>query len=93
MLHKIDLKQKYGNSHISVLYPGLSLGIADSGIGSIGRIDQANIQGSTTLKMHPHSNDEILSYFRTGEAIHNDSKGIREMISRKKLMLMKARYT
>lgn len=90
MLHKINLNQKYGNSHISILYPGLSMGIGDSGIGSIGRIDQANIHGSTTIKMHPHSNDEILSYFRTGKAIHTDSKGIRETVSRKKLMLMKA---
>jgi redox-sensitive bicupin YhaK (pirin superfamily) len=90
MIQKIDLSQKYGNSHISILYPGHSLGIGDSGIGSIGRIDQADIQGGTTIKMHPHSNDEILSYFRLGKAIHTDSAGITETISRKKLMLMKA---
>ncbi len=90
MIQKIDLSQKFGNSHISILYPGYSLGINDSGIGSIGRIDQANIQGGTTIKMHPHINDEILSYFRVGTAIHTDSSGITETISRKKLMLMKA---
>lgn len=90
MIHKIDLSQKYGNSHISILYPGQSLGINDSGIGSIGRIDQADIQDGTTIKMHPHSNDEILSYFRIGNVIHTDSAGTTETISRKKLMLMKA---
>jgi redox-sensitive bicupin YhaK (pirin superfamily) len=90
MIQKIDLSQKYGNSHISILYPGQSFGINDSGIGSIGRIDQADIQGGTTIKMHPHINDEILSYFRVGKVIHTDSAGITETISRKKLMLMKS---
>lgn len=90
MIHKIDLSHKYGNSHISILYPGQTLGISDSGIGSIGRIDQADIQGGTTIKMHPHSNDEILSYFRIGKVIHTDSAGITATIGRKKLMLMKA---
>jgi quercetin 2,3-dioxygenase len=90
MLHKIALSEKYGNDHISILYPGIFLDSKDSGIGSIGRIDQANIQGGTTIKMHPHVNDEILSYFRLGKAVHTDSAGITETISRKKLMLMKA---
>lgn len=90
MIQKIDLSQKIGNSHISILYPGQLLDINDSGIGSIGRIDQANIQGGITIKMHPHINDEILSYFRVGKAIHTDSAGITETVSRKKLMLMKA---
>ncbi|MDX2188310.1 MAG: pirin family protein [Bacteroidota bacterium] len=90
MIQKIDLMQKYGNSHISILYPGHALGLNDSGIGSIGRIDQADIHSGTTIKMHPHINDEILSYFRVGKAIHTDSAGITETISRKKLMLMKA---
>lgn len=90
MLKKIDLSQKLGTSHISILYPGQSLGWKDSGLGSIGRIDQANINGGTTIKMHPHINDEILSYFRTGRVVHHDSAGITETISRKKLMLMKA---
>jgi hypothetical protein len=81
---------KYGNSHISILYPGSSLATGDSGIGSIGRIDQADIHGGTTIRMHPHSNDEILSYFRTGTVIHTDSAGLTETLSRSKLMLMKA---
>lgn len=90
MLHKVTLSQKFGNSHIAILYPGKVIGHSDSGIGSIGRIDQANIHSGTTIKMHPHSNDEILSYFRTGNVVHTDSSGATARISRKKLMLMKA---
>jgi quercetin 2,3-dioxygenase len=90
MIQKIDLSKKYGNSHISMLYPGDAIGLSDTGIGSIGRIDQADIHGGTTIKMHPHANDEILSYFRLGKVIHTDSASTTETISRKKLMLMKA---
>lgn len=90
MIRKLDLSMKYGNSHIAVLYPGQPLGMGDSGIGSIGRIDQADIHGGTTIKMHPHINDEILSYFRTGKVVHTDSAGLTETLTRSKLMLMKA---
>ncbi len=90
MLIKIDHSQKYGNDHISILYPGIPLGGHDTGIGSIGRIDHANIQEGTTIKMHPHVNDEILSYFRIGKVVHTDSQGITETIGNDKLMLMKA---
>ncbi|MDX2282770.1 MAG: pirin family protein [Bacteroidia bacterium] len=90
MTTKLDLAMKHGNRHISMLYPGQPLGLGDSGIGSIGRIDQADIQGGTTIRMHPHRNDEILSYFRTGKVVHTDSAGTTEIISRNKLMLMKA---
>jgi redox-sensitive bicupin YhaK (pirin superfamily) len=40
--------------------------------------------------MHPHINDEILSYFRTGKAEHSDSEGFVKMIGKNTLMLMKA---
>ncbi len=88
MILKIDNRQKYGNNHIAILYPGESLDLKDTGIGSIGRIDHAQIKGATTIKMHPHSNDEILSYFRVGNAKHIDSEGYSEIIGRNKLMLM-----
>jgi len=90
MLLKIDHQQKLGNAHISILYPGKVLGNTDTGIGSIGRIDQAHIGAGATIKMHPHVNDDILSYFRTGKVQHTDSAGITELISRNKLMLMKS---
>ncbi len=91
MLKKIADSQKAGNAHIRILYPGLVMeNSTDSGLGAIGRIDHAIIPGDTTIKMHPHANDEILSYFRTGYAIHTDSEGFTAKIDRHKLILMKA---
>ncbi len=90
MIFKIDNLKKFGNNHISIMYPGTSIGLNDSGIGSIGRIDHAKIMGATTIKMHPHKNDEILSYFRVGNAQHIDSENYSEIIGRNNLMLMNA---
>lgn len=90
MLKKLDNSIKSGNAHISILYPGLVLSENDTGYYSIGRIDQAHIQGGAVIKMHPHINDEILSYFRTGRVKHTDSEGFTEYITPNRLMLMKA---
>lgn len=91
MIGKIGNDKKAGNPRIKILYPGVAIkGSNDSGIASLGRIDHANIPGGTTIKMHPHINDDILSYFRTGYAVHTDSEGFEATISRNKLMLMKA---
>jgi redox-sensitive bicupin YhaK (pirin superfamily) len=90
MLQKINRSVFMGNGPIKILYPGLVVSNSDTGIGSIGRIDHPEIHGRTTIPMHPHVNDEILSYFRTGIAKHKDSEGFVETIGKKKLMLMKA---
>jgi quercetin 2,3-dioxygenase len=90
MITKIGLNQKRGNSHIQVMYPGEVLQNGDTGLGTLGRIDQANIHSGTTIKMHPHINDDILSYFRVGNVKHTDSANFTEHIGRDKLMLMKA---
>ncbi len=90
MIHKIGIDKKVGNSKICILYPGSILSGDDTGLGTIGRIDHANIPGGITIKMHPHSNDDILSYFRTGKAIHTDSQHNTAEVSRNKLMLMQA---
>lgn len=90
MLHKIDNSKKYGNSHISILAPGFELTDNDSGYYSIGRIDQAHIHPGVVIKMHPHVNDDILSYFRSGKVKHTDSEGFTEYITPTKLMLMRA---
>ncbi len=91
MIKKIENDKKVGNAHIKILYPGSVIENSnDSGLGSIGRIDHANIGGNVTIKMHPHINDDILSYFRTGHAVHTDSEGFQATVSRSKLMLMKA---
>ena len=90
MLTKIDNSKKAGNSHIAILYPGLDLTDNDTGYYSIGRIDHANIGAGAVIKMHPHINDDILSYFRTGKVKHTDSEGFEEFITPGRLMLMKA---
>lgn len=90
MIQKIDQSAFLGNGPIKIFYPGLNISNSDSGIGSIGRIDHPEFHGRTTIPMHPHVNDEILSYFRTGKADHKDSEGFVETIGNKKLMLMKA---
>jgi redox-sensitive bicupin YhaK (pirin superfamily) len=90
MIKKIDSSSFMGNGPIKMLYPGLMISEADSGIGSIGRIDHPEFHGNTVIKMHPHINDEILSYFRTGKAEHTDSEGFEKTIGAKTLMLMKA---
>lgn len=90
MLQKIDESVMAGGGPIKVLYPGLKTQKRDTGIGSIGRIDHAYFKGNHVVPMHPHVNDEILSYFRSGKTEHRDSEGIVEFIGKNKLMLMKA---
>jgi redox-sensitive bicupin YhaK (pirin superfamily) len=90
MVQKINNTMFVGNGPIKILYPGLAISKTDTGIGSIGRIDHPEFYGNTVIKMHPHINDEILSYFRTGKAEHKDSEGFVGNIGKNKLMLMKA---
>lgn len=90
MLYKITNDARRGLGPIRILYPGAAISALDSGIGSIGRIDHAMFKGKQTIKMHPHVNDEILSYFREGTVEHLDSEGYRDTVGGKRLMLMKA---
>lgn len=90
MIKKIGNEQKTGNGPIKICYPGIIWNNIDSGIGTIGRIDHAIIGAGNTIKMHPHSNDEILSYFRSGIVKHTDSEGFSANITPSKMMLMKA---
>lgn len=90
MLQKIDNRQKKGSAHIKILYPGAAIGLADTGMATIGRIDQAALPAGSFIAMHPHINDEILSYFRSGKVQHTDSTGFSEHITPSRLMLMKA---
>ncbi|WP_343306743.1 pirin family protein [Chitinophaga niabensis] len=90
MLQKINKALFVGSGPIRILYPGRVNSVTDTGIGSIGRIDHPEIHGNPVIKLHPHINDEILSYFRTGEAEHTDSEGYVRMIGKNTLMLMKA---
>jgi quercetin 2,3-dioxygenase len=78
---------------LEILYPGLTFGEDDSGIGAIGRIDRARIHPGHTIAMHPHRDDEILTYVRVGSMLHKDTVGHREEIRPARLMMMNAGHT
>lgn len=89
MLQKIS-GSDFDKGFITILYPGSAVSDNETGIGSIGRIDHPGSSSNLLVAMHPHVNDEILSYFRTGKCEHKDSEGFIETIGGNKLMLMKA---
>jgi len=82
-----------GGFGIDILHPGLRLDGNDSGIGAIGRIDHANIGAGTVVRMHPHRDDEILSYMRSGTMIHRDTVGNEEALTNRRMMMMNAGHT
>lgn len=85
-------KQKHGHGpfNIEILFPGISLGMQDTGFYTIGRIDHANFRPPGFVPMHWHRNDEIFSYMRTGEQIHKDTTGRVEHLDSSKMMMMNA---
>ncbi|WP_241586061.1 pirin family protein [Rosenbergiella epipactidis] len=82
-----------GGFGIDILWPGMVQNSDDSGIGGIGRIDHANVRSGTVISMHPHKDDEILTYMRKGRMLHLDTVGNEEEISDTRLMLMNAGHT
>ena len=90
MFLKIDDRTKLGREAIRILYPGVALGGQDSGLATLGRIDHATIPAGAVVPMHPHVNDEILTYLRRGRVQHTDSGGFTGEINAQRLMLMKA---
>lgn len=95
MLTKLDNTIKYGKQHggfgIQILYPGLIRPeLKDTGFSAIGRIDHAKINPGTLIPMHPHKDDEILTYLRSGKVKHLDSEGHTGTISNQKMMMMNA---
>lgn len=98
MLTKIDNTIKYGKQHggfgMQILYPGLIRPqLNDTGFSTIGRIDHAKINPGTLIPMHPHKDDEILTYLRSGKVKHLDSEGHTGIVSNQKLMMMNAGAT
>lgn len=78
---------------VEILYPGLALTSDDSAIGPIGRIDRAEVQPGHLLGMHPHRNDEILTYVRGGEMLHRDTVGSEAKLDKTHFMMMIAGHT
>ncbi|CAI0941161.1 pirin family protein [Serratia ficaria] len=94
---KVDRTKKHqhgaGEFGIEILWPGMAESSDDSGIGAIGRIDHAKIKPGTVIAMHPHKDDEILTYMRKGRMLHLDTVDNEEEISNTRLMLMNAGHT
>lgn len=93
MITKIDNTIKYGKQNgdfgIQILYPGLvKPQLNDTGLYTIGRIDHARITSGTLIPMHPHKDDEILTYLRSGQVKHNDSEQHTDTVSNRRLMMM-----
>jgi quercetin 2,3-dioxygenase len=92
---KIERAPQRGNRGfaVEILYPGLTVNPGDSGVAAIGRIDRARIQPGLLIPMHPHRDDEILTYARGGTTLHRDSMGNEELITNTRLMMMNAGHT
>src|SRR5690606_2425399 len=82
-----------GGFGIDILWPGLPLENGDGVVGAIGRIEHERVQAGTLVKMHPHNDDEILTYVRRGTLVHRDSIVQSETVSSSRLMLMNAGHT
>lgn len=85
-----DGKSGFG---VEIFYPGSVLNGGDSGVGAIGRIDRALIQPGHVIPMHPHKDDEIFTYKRSGRMLHLDTFGNREEVNAHRLMMMNAGHT
>ena len=86
----LKTRHRTGGFGIEILHPGLADRGDDSGLGAIGRIDHARVAAGTVIRMHPHRDDEILTYLRRGRVRHRDSVGHVEQITPTRLMLMNA---
>jgi quercetin 2,3-dioxygenase len=85
-------KIRRGLFNIDLYFPGRALKNPDdpNGLLQLGRFDFAHLLPGVFVGMHPHRDDEILTYMRQGTMIHEDTHGERELISATHLMLMNA---
>ncbi len=93
-IHKNNESQKVrrGLFNIDLNLPGVGLNNIDDkrGLAQLGRFDFANLYPGVFIAMHKHQNDEILTYIREGEMIHEDSTGNKVVINNKRIMMMNA---
>ncbi len=91
IVNRADKRIKFGNPNFQIksVSPGINMGNSlDYGLYQLGRFDHTLIKGGTVVKMHPHKNDEILSYIRKGKMTHEDSNGNIVEINNSYLMMM-----
>ena len=81
-----------GDFNIDINFPGLALKDETDkrGLGQLGRFDHGRLKPGVFVGMHPHVNDEILSYIRKGKLTHEDTEGDKTVVSSTKIMMMNA---
>ncbi|MFS4418515.1 pirin family protein [Maribacter sp. 2307ULW6-5] len=81
-----------GDFNIDINFPGLALtNSADKrGLAQLGRFDRGRLKPGVFVAMHPHVNDEILSYIRKGDLVHEDTEGDKTTVTNTKIMMMNA---
>ncbi|MBP2833096.1 pirin family protein [Aquimarina sp. U1-2] len=81
-----------GDFNIDIHFPGLVLEnhTEKRGLAQLGRFDHGHLKPGVFVGMHPHKNDEILSYIRTGNLVHEDTEGDTKILSNTTLMMMNA---
>ena len=78
-----------GKFVIRLISPGLRReNPGDRGVGPPGRVDHATIEPGGSVAIHPHQNDEILSYMRRGTMSHKDSLALSEALHGTHMMMM-----
>lgn len=86
-----DTRINQGKFVITLISPGLRRETpGDRGPGPPCRVDHATIEPGGFIPMHPHQNDEILSYMRRGTLLHKDSHGLSEALHGTHMMMMNA---
>ncbi len=88
---RTDIGQNQGKFRIHTNYPGRLLPDHDDhGYGPLARVDEAFLDPGTFVGMHPHQNDEIISYVPTGVMRHRDRAGKKLIMDADHLMVMNA---
>ncbi|MCF2206422.1 pirin family protein [Halobacterium salinarum] len=88
---RTDLGQNQGMFRMHTNYPGRLLPDHDDhGYGPLARVDEAILDPDTFVGMHPHQNDEIVSYVPTGVMRHRDRAGNELVMDSEHLMVMNA---
>jgi quercetin 2,3-dioxygenase len=85
-------KIRRGLFNIDLNLPGSSVADPNDprGLAQLGRFDFAHLYPGVFVGMHLHKNDEILTYMREGEMVHEDSHGEKRTLSDKNIMMMNA---
>ena len=88
---RTDIGQNQGKFRMHTNYPGRLLPDHDDhGYGPLARVDEAILDPGTFVGMHPHQNDEIVSYVPTGVMRHRDRAGNELKMDSEHLMVMNA---